>query len=287
MEQIIGVIGGSGLYALPGVTEVRTVTVDTPFGQPSGPLTVGRLGNVRLVFLPRHGVGHHLLPSEVPYRANVFALKQMGVSWAISVSAVGSLREDIEPGHVVLPDQFIDRTKGVRADTFFGDGVVAHVPFGDPVCDTLRMHLHRAAVNEGATVHNGGTYVVMEGPAFSTRAESELYRSWGASVIGMTNLPEAKLAREAGISYATLAMATDYDCWHPDHDQVDVAQIISTLMANVSMAKQIVARAVPDIAAHSGPNPHHDALKNAIITQPDAMNLETRERLMPLIGAFL
>lgn len=287
MEHIVGLIGGSGLYQLPGITDLKTLEVDTPFGAPSGPLTVGRLGSVQLVFIARHGPGHTLLPSEVPYRANIFALKQQGVSWAISVSAVGSLREDIAPGDVVLPDQFIDRTKGIRDSTFFGKGVVAHVPFGDPICSTLRRHLYDAAVGEGATVHNGGTYVAMEGPAFSTRAESQLYRSWGGSVIGMTNLPEAKLAREAGLSYATLAMATDYDCWHPQHDQVNVAQIIETLMANVSLAQKIVARALPQIASHRGPNPHHDALANAIITQPDAMNAQTRDALWPLIGRFV
>jgi 5'-methylthioadenosine phosphorylase len=287
MGHIVGIIGGSGLYALDGLTDLRESRVTTPFGEPSDALIHGRLGDTEMVFLPRHGRGHRFTPSEVNYRANVFALKEAGVNWIISVSAVGSLREPIVPGHVVLVDQFIDRTRGSRASTFFGGGVVAHVPFGDPVCETLRGYLGHAARQAGATVHDGGTYVVMEGPAFSTRAESELYRSWGASVIGMTNLPEAKLAREAEISYATLAMATDYDCWHPGHDDVNVEQVVAVINANVSLAKRIVAAAVPHIAAHDGPCPQHGALAGAIMTAPDAMNPETRDALAPLIGRYV
>ncbi len=287
MGHIIGIIGGSGLYELDGLTDIREEHVETPFGPPSDALIRGKLGDTELIFLPRHGRGHKFTPSEVNYRANVFALKAAGASWIISVSAVGSLQEEIVPGHVVLVDQFIDRTLGTRANTFFGKGVVAHVSFGDPICSTLRGYLSEAAVEEGATLHDGGTYVVMEGPAFSTRAESELYRSWGAQVIGMTNLPEAKLAREAGISYATMAMATDYDCWHTGHDDVTVEQVVAVINANVNLAKRIVAAAVPRIAAHEGPCPYHDALAGAIMTSPDAMNPDTKAALAPLIGRFV
>jgi len=239
-----------------------------------------------LVFLPRHGRNHQFNPSEVNYRANIFGMKALGVSWIISVSAVGSLEEPVVPGHVVVIDQFIDRTKN-RAATFFENGMVAHIAFGDPVCLTLREYLLKAAHEAEATVHDGGTYVCMEGPAFSTRAESNLYRSWGARVIGMTNLPEAKLAREASISYATLAMATDYDCWHEGHDDVTVDQVIAVLKANVELAKRIVAAAVPLIAAHEGPAPHHDALKGALLTPKDAIDPDRRKALAPLIGHVL
>lgn len=292
MSHTIGIIGGSGLYEIEGLTDLREERVSTPFGDPSDLLIRGRLpsestsGDTELVFLPRHGRGHRLTPSEVPYRANLWALKSLGVSWVISVSAVGSLREDIAPGDVVLVDQFIDRTRS-RVNTFFGEGCVAHVSFGDPVCDTLRGYLRDAAVEAGATVHERGTYVVMEGPAFSTRAESEMYRRWGADVIGMTNLPEAKLAREAELSYATLAMATDYDCWHPGHDQVNVEQVIGVLMSNVALARRIVAGAVPRIAAHDGPCPQHEALKAALITRPEVIPPETRRRLELLVGKYL
>lgn len=286
MPHTIGIIGGSGLYELDGISDVREERVDTPFGAPSAPLIRGRLGDAELIFLPRHGRGHTLTPTEVPYRANIYALKAAGAQWVLSVSAVGSLRAEIVPGHVVCVDQFIDRTRQ-RASTFFGNGVVAHVAFGNPVCATLRGYLLEAARAEGATVHDGGTYVCMEGPAFSTRAESELYRSWGASVIGMTNLPEAKLAREAELSYATLAMATDYDCWHQGHDDVTVDQVIAVLQANVSLAKRILTRAVPLVAAHDGPAPHHAALKDAILTPVDTMDPATRQTLDLLIGKYV
>src|SRR5688572_11907515 len=213
-EPTLGVIGGSGLYELPGLERVERVTLDTPFGAPSDAFVVGHLGGQRLAFLPRHGRGHRLLPSELPFRANLFGMKTLGAEWVLAVSAVGSLREEIAPGHVVVPDQFIDRTRGRQAEsTFFGRGVVAHVAFADPFCPSLSRVLGEAAREAGATVHQGGTYVCMEGPLFSTRAESHLYRSWGAHVIGMTNLQEAKLAREAELCFATLALATDYDCW--------------------------------------------------------------------------
>jgi 5'-methylthioadenosine phosphorylase len=282
----IGIIGGSGLYELEGLTGVREEVVDTPFGSPSDALIHGTLGDAELVFLPRHGRGHRFTPSEVPYRANLWALKSAGCGWVISVSAVGSLEEEIAPGQVVLVDQFIDRTRE-RPSTFFGDGVVAHVSFGDPICETLRRYLLDACRAVDVPHHDGGTYVCMEGPAFSTRAESNLYRSWGASVIGMTNLPEAKLAREAELSYATLAMATDYDCWRPGHDQVSVEQVIGVLLANVENAKRIIAAAIPAIAAHEGPPPASTALRDTIMTRPDVMNPATREKLALLIGKYL
>jgi len=286
MTHRIGIIGGSGLYELPGISSLREVEVETPFGAPSDALMVGELDGVELVFLPRHGRGHRLLPTEVPYRANLWAMKSLGVGWVISVSAVGSLREDIEPGHAVLIDQFIDRTQG-RPSTFFGEGIVAHVAFGDPVCATLQAILREALAEAEVEHHVGGTYVCMEGPAFSTRAESELYRSWGASVVGMTNLPEAKLAREASLSYATIAFATDYDCWHTGHDDVTVDQVIAVLMANVDKARRALTLAVPRIAAHPGPPPHHDALRNAILTPLDGIPDSARERLGPLLEPYL
>ncbi len=282
----IGVIGGSGLYQMEGLTNIREEAVETPFGAPSAPYLIGQLSGiegVELVFLPRHGRNHQFNPSEVNYRANIFGMKALGVSWIISVSAVGSLQEEVVPGHVVVIDQFIDRTKN-RASTFFEKGLVAHIAFGDPVCTTLRSYLLDAASKAGATVHDGGTYVCMEGPAFSTRAESNLYRSWGARVIGMTNIPEAKLAREASISYATLAMSTDYDCWHEGHDDVTVDQVIAVLNANVSLAQRIVANAVPLIAAHDGPAPHHEALKGALLTPREAIDPDRARALKPLIG---
>jgi 5'-methylthioadenosine phosphorylase len=285
----IGVIGGSGLYEMPGLLDLREETVDTPFGAPSDSYRIGRLAGVdgvELVFLPRHGRNHQLNPSEVNYRANIFGMKKLGVSWIISVSAVGSLQEQVVPGHIVVIDQFIDRTKNRKA-TFFEDGLVAHIAFGDPVCGALRGYLLEAAGAAGATVHDGGTYVCMEGPAFSTRAESELYRSWGARVIGMTNLPEAKLAREASISYATLAMATDYDCWNTAHDDVTVDQVVAVLRANVALAQRVIAEAVPRIAAHGGPAPHHAALQGALLTPAEAISEERKQALAPLIGDCL
>ena len=285
----IGIIGGSGLYRMEGLEGVREQAVETPFGPPSAPYLIGRLSGldgVELVFLPRHGVGHTLNPSEVPYRANVFGMKVLGVSWIISVSAVGSLREEIVPGHMVVIDQLLDRTKG-RPATFFEGGIAAHVGFGDPVCATLRGFLLDAAREVGATVHDGGTYVCMEGPAFSTRAESNLYRSWGASVIGMTNLPEAKLAREAEISYATLAMSTDYDCWHTGHDDVTVEQVVAVSRANVATAQRIIAAAVPRVAAFDGPAPHASALAGAIMTDPATIPESMKRDLAPLLSKYI
>lgn len=286
MAVAIGIVGGSGLYALEGLQDVREVAYDTPYGAPSDALIHGRLGDQELVFLPRHGKGHRYLPTEVPYRANVHALKQAGVGWLISVSAVGSLREEIAPGHAVVVDQYIDRTKG-RPSTFFGNGVIAHIGFGDPTCTVLGDYVSEACRAVGLTTHHGGTYICMEGPAFSTRAESELYRSWGASVIGMTALPEAKLAREASMSYTTLAFATDYDCWHQGHDDVTVEQVIAVLTANVAKGKQVIADVVPRIAAHGGPPPHHRALKDALLTPIDAITPDARARLGPLLTPYL
>lgn len=282
----IGILGGSGLYDMPGLVDRREQAVSTPFGEPSDAVLLGRLNGEELAFLPRHGRGHRFNPSEVNYRANIWALKSLGVEWIISVSAVGSLREAVVPGHVVVIDQFIDRTKG-RAATFFEGGVVGHVSFADPVCATLRGILIESAREAGATTHDGGVYVCMEGPAFSTRAESHLYRSWGGTVIGMTNLPEAKLAREAGISYATLAMATDYDCWHDAHDAVTVDQVVAVLKANVSLAQRAIAAAVPRIVAHGGPAPAHDAAMNAIMTDPSRIPADRREALAVIAGRFL
>jgi 5'-methylthioadenosine phosphorylase len=282
----IGVIGGSGLYEVDGLQDVREVRVQTPFGDPSDALIVGRLGDAEVVFLPRHGRGHVFLPTEVPYRANIHALKQLGCSWVLSVSAVGSLREEIVPGHVVLPDQFLDRTRD-RVSTFFGQGCVAHVGFGDPVCGVARGLLREAAEEAGAIVHDGGTYVCMEGPAFSTRAESNAYRATGASVIGMTNLPEAKLAREAELSYATLALATDYDCWRDGHDAVTVDQVIAVMHKNVALARRVIAGFVPRVAAYGQPAPATGALRHAIMTAPDRIPPETRARLALLIGRYV
>ena len=284
--QIIGVIGGSGLYEMEGLADVRHVTIDTPFGRPSDEYITGELGGVRLVFLPRHGKGHRFTPSEVNYRANIYGMKKLGVERIISVSAVGSMREEIAPGHIVIPDQFIDRTKGIRKDTFFGGGIVAHVGFADPVCADLSADLYEAAVAAGATVHRGGTYVCMEGPAFSTRAESRMYRSFDVSVIGMTNLTEAKLAREAEICYGVIALSTDYDCWHEVHDDVSVEAVVAIIKQNVAQAKDIIRQAVGRIASERR-CPCREALRYTIISDPTAIPVETRENLELLIGKYL
>ena len=235
MPTTIGIIGGSGLYDMAELTDRRDVTVDTPFGPPSAPLVTGKLSGKDVVFLARHGVGHRLTPTELPFRANIYAMKTLGVERILSASAVGSLKEQYVPLHLVIPDQFFDRTKG-RVSTFFGDGLVAHVGFAHPFCDALSKTTYDAAVTAGATVHKGGTYVCMEGPQFSTKAESVLYRQWGMDIIGMTNLQEAKLAREAEICYTTIALVTDYDCWHPSHDSVTVEMIIANLTQNARTA---------------------------------------------------
>ena len=286
-ERTLGVIGGSGLYELPGLEAVERLVVSTPFGDPSDELVRGRLGETRLVFLPRHGRGHRLLPSELPYRANLWALKSLGAECVVAVSAVGSLREEIVPGHVVVPDQFIDRTRARTAEsTFFGRGVVAHVQFADPLCPVLSKALAAAARVAGATVHEGGTYVCMEGPAFSTRAESTLYRSWGAQVIGMTNLQEAKLAREAELCFATMALATDYDCWHPHHDDVQIDEILRVIAANVGLARRAVAHLAPALPPRAG-CPCPTALAHAIITDRARIPAEVKRDLAPIAGRYL
>jgi 5'-methylthioadenosine phosphorylase len=282
----IGVIGGSGLYEMEGLEDVERVRLDTPFGAPSDEYVTGVLNGVPMVFLPRHGRGHRLLPSEVNYCANIHGMKQLGVGRIISVSAVGSLKEAIEPGHIVIPDQFIDRTRGVRRDTFFGEGVVAHAGFADPVCRDLSDVLYRAALTAGATVHRGGTYVCMEGPAFSTRAESFMYRSLHASVIGMTNLTEAKLAREAEICYGIIALSTDYDCWHETHDDVTVDAILEIVHRNVAMAKSIIRHAVTGIRPGMS-CPCSTAMQYAVLTDRSVIPVETRRKLDLIVGRYL
>ncbi|WP_224981817.1 S-methyl-5'-thioadenosine phosphorylase [Geomonas agri] len=285
-NEVIGVIGGSGLYEMEGMTGVSQVTVDTPFGRPSDEYVTGTLDGVQMVFLPRHGKGHRFTPSEVNYRANIYGMKKLGVTRIISVSAVGSLREEIVPGHIVVPDQFIDRTRGFRKDTFFGNGIVGHVQFADPVCGELSEILYRSAGAVGATVHKGGCYVCMEGPAFSTRAESHMYRSFGASIIGMTNLTEAKLAREAEICYGVIALSTDYDCWHESHDDVSVEAIIEIIKNNVATAKKIIRQAVAEVAAGRG-CACGEALKYAVISDTSVIPVETRENLDLILGKYL
>jgi 5'-methylthioadenosine phosphorylase len=280
----IGVRVGSGMYDMEGLTHVKRKKVKTPFGAPSDELVTGKLGGVEMVFLPRHGRGHRILPSEINFRANIWALKKLGVERIISVSAVGSLKEEIVPGHAVVIDQFIDRTRGKRADTFFGKGVVAHVSFADPVCGDLANTLHTAAKEIGWTSHKGGTYICMEGPLFSTRAESHMYRSWGADVIGMTNLQEAKLAREAEICYATIALATDYDCWHDE--VVTVEQVLATMHSNINNSKAAIKAAVPKINAARICG-CKDALKHGIITDPKKIPSKTKADLKLIIGKYV
>jgi len=284
-HPIIGVIGGSGLYQMDGLQGVREVAVATPFGKPSDKLVRGKLGDSDLVFLPRHGKGHRWLPTEVNFRANIFAMKTLGVERIISVSAVGSLREEVAPGHVVVPDQFIDRTTQ-RRSTFFGKGLVAHVSLADPFCNHLSGILAQSAEQAGATVHPGGIYVCMEGPQFSTRAESHLYRSWGAHVIGMTNLQEAKLAREAEICFSTLALATDYDCWNEQAGDVEIEQVLAVLQNNVMLARRAIGAAV---AALTEPRSCScaTALRDAIITDRRLIPRKLRQDLKPIIGKYL
>jgi 5'-methylthioadenosine phosphorylase len=281
----IGIIGGSGLYQMESFTGVREVEVATPFGSPSDALFVGDLEGQRVAFLPRHARGHRILPHELNYRANVLAMKQLGVQWILSVSAVGSLKEEYAPLHMVIPDQLVDRTQQ-RQSTFFGRGLVAHVAFAHPFCPNLSGVMAAACAEAGATHHRGGTYVCIEGPQFSTRAESELYRSWGLDIIGMTNLQEARLAREAEICYATLAMITDYDCWHPEHDSVTAEQIIANLVRNVESAKAVLRAAVRRLPIPRGCE-CETALDHALITAPDLVPENVRRELDPIIGRYM
>ncbi|MFN5193876.1 MAG: S-methyl-5'-thioadenosine phosphorylase [Cyanobacteriota bacterium] len=277
----LGVLGGSGLYAMDGLTDVEEIAVETPFGAPSDRLRLGRLGDLEVVFLARHGRHHSFTPTEVPYRANLWALRSLGVRWILSVSAVGSLQEQLRPLDMLVPDQFIDRTHQ-RPLTFFGDGAVAHVTVADPFCPSLAGVLAAAGrplMPAGRDLHEGGTYLCMEGPAFSTRAESELYRSWGCHVIGMTNHSEARLAREAEIAYATLAMVTDYDCWHSDHDAVTVDMVIDNLRSNAELAQRIIAATAAEIARQRPASRAHTALRNALMTPAEHVPEATRRRL--------
>ena len=281
----IGIIGGSGLYDMAELTDREERKVSTPFGDPSDPYVIGTLRGKRVAFLARHGIGHRYTPTELNYRANIFGLKTLGVEYILSASAVGSLQEKYVPQHLVIPDQFFDRTKG-RASTFFGNGLVAHVAFAHPVCERLGDVAYDACTAVGATVHRSGTYVCMEGPQFSTLAESKLYRSWGMDIIGMTNLQEAKLAREAEICYATIALVTDYDCWHPDHDSVTVDMIIQNLVANAKTAQQVIAEAVAALP-YQRTCECANALQHAIITRPDAVPAKVKKDLAPIIGRYL
>jgi len=286
MEHVqIGIIGGSGLYDMAEVTDRSEVTVQTPFGDPSGPYLLGTLRGRRVAFLARHGAGHRLLPSELNFRANIFGMKTLGVEYILSASAVGSLRKEYKPLDLVIPARFIDRTMG-RIGTFFGRGLAAHVGFAHPFCRLLSERAYRSALAAGATVHQGGTYVCMEGPQFSTLAESNLYRSWGAAIIGMTNLQEAKLAREAEICYTTIALVTDYDCWHPEHDHVTVDMIIANLTQNARTAQQVIAAAVEKLPFERTCE-CASALRYALITRPDAIPENTKRELAPIVAKYL
>jgi 5'-methylthioadenosine phosphorylase len=284
--RTIGVIGGSGLYELDGLSGVEEQRVSTTFGEPSDAIISGHLGETRLLFLPRHGRGHGIPPHRINYRANILALKKLGAEQIVSVSAVGSMKDNIHPGDVVLPDQFFDRTRA-RPSTFFDDdGVTAHVAFADPIDLALQDALYRAAVAADVRTHRNGTYICIDGPQFSTRAESNIFRSWGVDVIGMTNLPEARLAREAELPYATLALVTDYDCWHTEHDAVSVEQVVDTLKKNVATARDIIRR-VAELVPDPADSPATSALAHAIMTAPEQITEAARERLGLLIGKYL
>jgi 5'-methylthioadenosine phosphorylase len=284
-EKVVGVIGGSGLYEMEGLEQVETLSLTTPFGAPSDSFIVGRLEGVKVAFLPRHGKGHRISPSSLNFRANIYGMKMLGVQSIIAVSAVGSMKESIHPGHMVIPDQFIDRTTG-RISTFFNDGIVGHVSFADPVCPVLSQILFESGKEVGATVHKGGTYICIEGPQFSTRAESKLYRSWGVDIIGMTNIPEAKLAREAEICYATIAFATDYDCWHETAGDVSIGDVLRILAESTKIAKSAIRLAVKQI-----PEKREcvcsNALKYAVITGKKSIPEKTKKDLELIIGKHL
>ncbi|MEZ5306480.1 MAG: S-methyl-5'-thioadenosine phosphorylase [Pyrinomonadaceae bacterium] len=289
MEKIeIGIIGGSGLYQMPELENVRERKVDTPFGATSDSFIIGELDGVTVAFLPRHGRGHNILPTELPFRANIYAMKLLGVEYILSVSAVGSLQERYAPTDFFIPDQFFDRTRArANESTFFGDGIVGHITFAHPVCDELGDIIEESCKTvEGLKVHRGGTYICMEGPAFSTKAESQVYRSWGMDVIGMTNLQEAKLAREAEIAYATLALVTDYDCWHEDHDSVSIEMVVEYLNKNVRNAQLVLKEAVKRVSQKETPNQFAGATKNAVFTRPENWPAETAAKLDAIIGKY-
>jgi len=284
VEPALGIIGGSGLYEIEGVEDVRWTRVRTPFGDPSDAYCTGRLGDRRVIFLPRHGRGHRISPTEINYRANIYGLKALGARWVVSVSAVGSMKEDIHPLDLVIPDQFFDYTRR-RISTFFGEGIAGHVGLADPVCPVLGDLLETASRETGARVHRGGTYICIEGPQFSTKGESQIFRRWGVSVIGMTNMPEAKLAREAELCYATLALATDYDVWHESHAAVTVEAVVANLLKNVATAKVVLKRLVPRVGKTCGAG-CGDALSSAVITNPKAFPPRTRKRLALLLDRY-
>ena len=288
MEQVnIGIIGGSGLYQMPELKNVREQELETPFGNPSDAFIIGELEGVKVAFLARHGRGHKLTPTELPFRANIYAMKLLGIEYILSVSAVGSLQEKYAPTDMVIPDQFFDRTRArAHESTFFGDGIVGHVPMAHPVCDELGDILEASCKAVGVKTHRGGTYLCMEGPAFSTKAESNVYRQWGMDIIGMTNLQEAKLAREAEIAYATLALVTDYDCWYEGHDSVTIEMVIGYLNQNVRNAQLILKDAVKRVATKETPNQYRDAIKNAIFTAPEHWPAETAKKLEAIIGKY-
>lgn len=284
MEQVeIGVIGGSGLYAMEGLTDITEVDVDTPFGKPSDKIVIGTLEGKRVAFLPRHGCGHRILPGELPSQANIYAMKQLGVKWLIAVSACGSLREDYRPGDIVIPSSLFDRTRG-RPLTFFGNGLVAHISFADPFCPVLSDVLYEAVKQTGATVHKGGNFIVIEGPRFSTKAESHVFRQWGMDIIGMTAIPEAQLAREAEIAYAVMAHVTDYDVWHETEEPVTVEMVIKTLQKNVTVAQEGIRNAVRMLEGRE--SPAWNALKDALMTPPDLVPIETRRKLALLLKKY-
>jgi 5'-methylthioadenosine phosphorylase len=289
-QTTLGILGGTGLYELEGLADFRPISVDTPFGPPSSQVITGRIDDVHLLFIARHGEGHVLSPSEINYRANIYALKSLGAQWCVSVSAVGSLKEEYAPGDVILPDQFIDWTKN-RISTFFGSGICAHVPFASPVCPVLHQQLflaaEKVAQQKNVSVHSSGTYLCMEGPAFSTHAESTLYRSWGAHLIGMTAMPEAKLAREAELAYAMLALVTDYDCWKSRSADVQISEILEVLKRNVSLAKEVLAKLIGTIATCTPSAIAADALADAIVTAPERISAQVKEDLRPIIGRYV
>ena len=281
----IGVIGGTGLYDIEGMTDIEEVNIDTPFGKPSDAITIGRLGGVGIAFLPRHGKGHTISPTEIPVRANIYGLKWLGVEHIIAINSAGSFKQEVKPGDLVIPDQLIDRTRS-RVNTFFGEGIVVHIPFAEPFCPVLSQILYQAARELGVTVHKGGTFIAMEGPAFSTRGESRLYRSWGADIIGMTVLPEAKLAREAEICYASIGCVTDYDSWMERSEQVTINVVMECLHRNIDTAKKIIRLAVSRIPERRDCD-CATALKTAIVTAPELIPAEQRKKLDLLIGKYL